>query len=67
MKLVTLILELLRRLLDFLKQKKINDESEKGREDPANAFAEHFNGRVQHPDEQSSTDEAGTESDRSGE
>ena len=67
MKLATLILELLKRLLDFIKNKKVQDESEKGREDPAGAFADHFDGRVQRDesDNESSTDEAGTESDRS--
>lgn len=61
---VTLVLELLRRLLDFVKNKKIQHESEKGREDPADAFADHFNGRVQSPDEQPDADETRTESDR---
>ena len=70
MKLATLILELLKRLLDFLKNKKVQDESEKGREDPAGAFADHFNGRVQRDestDEQSSADQTSPESDRPGE
>lgn len=69
MKLATLILELLKRLLDFLKNKKVQDESKKGRENPADAFADHFDGRVQldEPAEpEPSTDEASTESDRSG-
>lgn len=67
MKLATLILELLKRLLDFIKNKKVQDESEKGREDPAGAFDDHFDGRVQRDesDNEPSTDEAGTESDRS--
>lgn len=68
MKAFTLILELLKRLLDFVKHKKVQDESKKGREDPAGAFADHFNGRVQ-PDEPangSDADETRPESSRSG-
>ena len=66
MKALTLILELLKRLLDFLKNKRIQDESEKGREDPARAFAEHFNGRVRTVQDKQSSDETSPESDRSG-
>ena len=70
MKAVALILELLKRLLDFLKNKKVQDESEKGREDPAGAFADHFNGRVQRDessDGEPDANKTSPESDRSGE
>lgn len=67
MKTLTLILGLLKRLLDLLKNKKVQDESKKGHEDPAGAFADHFNGRVQRDesaDGESNADKTSAESDR---
>jgi len=65
MKIATLILELLKRLLDLIQRKKVKDESEKLKENPVDWYNDHFDSpdRVQSDSEQPDADKATDNSD----